>query len=122
MAQFRNYLGLTSTGKKIPKYRKKKRRDIGSDPLLTKLDKNDKRVVYKNKVALLTTFYANVLDSKSKTLKKVKILDVVENKANPNFERAKIITKGALIKTEIGLAKVTSRPSRDGVVNAILIS
>ncbi|MEM5832609.1 MAG: 30S ribosomal protein S8e, partial [Candidatus Aenigmatarchaeota archaeon] len=39
----------------------------------------------------------------------------------PLYERRKIITKGAIIKTEIGLAKVTSRPSQHGVVNAILI-
>jgi len=38
-----------------------------------------------------------------------------------DFVRRKIITKGAIIKTELGLAKVTSRPSQDGVVNAVLI-
>lgn len=121
MAQYRNFLGLTTTGRKIPKYRKKKRREVGSDPILTKLSKNEKRVVYKNRIALLEASYANVFDLNSKSAKKVKILDVVENKANPNFERAKIITKGAVIKTEIGLAKVVSRPGRDGVVNAILL-
>ncbi|MGC8940910.1 MAG: 30S ribosomal protein S8e, partial [Candidatus Nanoarchaeia archaeon] len=32
-----------------------------------------------------------------------------------------VLTKGAIIETEDGLAKITSRPSRDGIVNAILI-
>jgi small subunit ribosomal protein S8e len=32
-----------------------------------------------------------------------------------------VITKGAIIETEDGLAKVTSKPSKDGVVNAVLI-
>jgi small subunit ribosomal protein S8e len=38
-----------------------------------------------------------------------------------DFVRRKIITIGAIIKTELGLSKVTSRPSQDGVVNAVLI-
>ena len=32
-----------------------------------------------------------------------------------------IITKGALIETELGKAIVTSRPGQDGVVNALLV-
>jgi small subunit ribosomal protein S8e len=32
-----------------------------------------------------------------------------------------VITKGAIIETEKGLAKVVSRPGQDGVVNAVLI-
>ena len=32
-----------------------------------------------------------------------------------------IITRGATILTEIGLARVTSKPGQDGVVNAVLI-
>jgi len=120
MAQFRNYLGRTYTGRKIPKYRKKKRGDVGSDPILTKLSQRHLVDVKDNRIVLKEALFANVLD-KDKKLKKVKIIDVVENKANPNFLRAKIITRGAIIKTEIGLAKVLSRPSRDGVINAILI-
>jgi small subunit ribosomal protein S8e len=45
----------------------------------------------------------------------------VENPANPHYVRRNIITKGAVIKTELGNAKVTSRPGQDGVVNAALI-
>jgi len=32
-----------------------------------------------------------------------------------------LLTKGALIETEIGLARVTSRPGQDGVVNAVRV-
>jgi small subunit ribosomal protein S8e len=32
-----------------------------------------------------------------------------------------IITKGAIIETELGLAKVVSRPGQHGVVNAVKI-
>ena len=50
-----------------------------------------------------------------------KILEVVENTANPNYVRQNIITKGSVIQTEKGKAKVTSRPGQHGVVNAVLI-
>jgi small subunit ribosomal protein S8e len=65
--------------------------------------------------------YANVTDPKSGKTKKVKILDVEENPANIDFSRRKIITRGAVINTEAGKAKVTSRPGQSGIVNAILI-
>ncbi|RLF79472.1 30S ribosomal protein S8e, partial [Thermococci archaeon] len=41
--------------------------------------------------------------------------------ANRQYVRRNIITKGAIIQTEIGKAIVTSRPGQDGVVNAVLI-
>ncbi|MBI5061223.1 MAG: 30S ribosomal protein S8e [Candidatus Aenigmarchaeota archaeon] len=52
---------------------------------------------------------------------KVGIKSVIENPADPHFVRRNIITKGAIIDTDIGKARVTSRPGRDGVVNAILV-
>ena len=45
---------------------------------------------------------------------------VAENPANPNYVRRNIITKGALIDTDAGTARVTSRPGQDGQVNAVL--
>lgn len=45
---------------------------------------------------------------------------VVENPANPNYVRRNIITKGALIQTGEGLARVTSRPGQTGQVSAVL--
>ena len=38
-----------------------------------------------------------------------------------NYVRRNIITKGAVVETPEGNAKVTSRPGQDGVVNGILI-
>jgi len=36
--------------------------------------------------------------------------------------RRNILTRGAVIKTEIGDARITNRPGQDGVVNAILLT
>ena len=65
--------------------------------------------------------YANVHDPKTGHTKKVKILAVVKNPADRNLDRMKVITKGTIIETELGTAKVTSRPGQDGTVNAVLI-
>jgi small subunit ribosomal protein S8e len=49
------------------------------------------------------------------------LVDVVENAANPNYVRRNIVTKGAVIETGEGRARVTSRPGQDGQVNAVLL-
>ena len=49
-------------------------------------------------------------------------MEVIENTANPNYVRQNIITKGSVIETEKGKAKVTSRPGQHGVVNAVLLT
>lgn len=54
-------------------------------------------------------------------IKRAKILTVKENAANPQFVRSNIITKGCIIETELGKARVTSRPGQNGSVDAILV-
>lgn len=51
----------------------------------------------------------------------VEITAVLENTANPDFVRRDILTKGTIIETEKGKARVTSRPGQDGTINAVLI-
>jgi small subunit ribosomal protein S8e len=62
---------------------------------------------------------ANVSDGAGKTARS-KILRVKKSPANRDYERRGVITKGAVIDTETGEALVTSRPTDDGVVNAVL--
>ena len=50
-----------------------------------------------------------------------KIETVKDNKANLHYMRRNILTKGAVIKTELGDARITNRPGQDGVINAILL-
>ena len=56
---------------------------------------------------------------------KAKIIDVVENQANKQYVRQKIITQGAIVKVHLDdkdvLAKVTSRPGQSGQVSAVLV-
>ena len=74
------------------------------------------------KVGMLYAEYANVVDKKTNTTKKVKILNVTANPSDPNFVQRNIINKGAKISTEAGDAIVTSRPGQDGAINAVLIN
>lgn len=72
------------------------------------------------KVAAKRVQYANVVDESNKVVR-VKILGLIKNPASKDYERRQVITKGAVIKTELGLARVTSRPGQNGVVNAVLV-
>ncbi len=72
------------------------------------------------KRGLKSANYANVVDSSTKQVTRTKILKVVGNPANRDYERRGVITRGSSIETEKGVALVTSRPGQDGQVNAIL--
>jgi len=121
----RGLIGRSYTGAKLKPARKKKKRELGSEPTHTKIGEEKRKVIKTYggniKVRLYYALFANVYDPQTKKYQKVKILDVIKSPDNVDFVRRKIITKGCIIKTEIGNAKVTSRPSQDGIVNAVLI-
>jgi len=73
------------------------------------------------KVRLYKTSIANVTDPKTHTTKTAKIITVSGNPSNVHYVRRNIINRGAIIKTELGSARVTNRPGQDGIVNAVLI-
>ena len=113
------------TGSRYIAYRKKKLHEIGGQPTLTKMAPRKLRATRIKgsnlKHKLLSTEYVNLADPKSKKVQKVKVTTVVENPANRNFVRRSILTKGTVIETEKGKARVTSRPGQEGTVNAVLI-
>lgn len=74
------------------------------------------------KVKVLSDKFVSVTNSKSGKTEKADILRVVSNRANVDYNRRGVITKGAEIETSLGLARVTSRPGNDGVINAVLIA
>jgi small subunit ribosomal protein S8e len=65
--------------------------------------------------------FANVSSGSGKVTKS-KIIRVKSSPANRDYQRRGVITKGAVLETEAGEAVVTSRPTADGVVNAVLTS
>jgi len=113
-----------STGGRYRPFRKKRKHEIGREQQFAFLG-SARLKLYRTKggnrkVRVLGAEFANVLDPKTSVTKKVKILTVKENESNPHFVTRNIVTRGATVQTELGLAKVTSRPGQDGVVNAVL--
>lgn len=113
-----------SGGKKTT-MRDRKKYEMGSGPTKTTIGaakkKLDRGFGGNIKGRLMRAETANVLDPKSNKYSVVKIITEKENPADRNFARMNIVTKGAVIQTELGLARVTSRPGQDGVVNAVLL-
>ena len=71
------------------------------------------------KTAIKTIDSVNLaLDSK---IKRVKIIKVLENVTNNDYQRRGVISKGAILETEEGKCRVVSRPGQHGTVNAILV-
>lgn len=73
------------------------------------------------KTALKFGAFANLTDPVSKKTTHSKILQVIRNPANKDYERRGVISKGALLETDSGIAKVISRPGQDGCINAVLV-
>jgi small subunit ribosomal protein S8e len=74
------------------------------------------------KVKLFKDNQASVTDPKTGKTEKTTITRVIKNRANVDYNRRGVITKGAEIETTLGTARVTSRPGIDGVINAVLTS
>ena len=71
------------------------------------------------KTSLKTINFVNLaVDS---NVKKVKILKVLENATNNDYQRRGVISKGAILETKEGKCRVVSRPGQHGVINAILV-
>ena len=109
------------------KYKKivKKLKNKGNLPTLTKVAETKSKTIKGRsgitKTRLLQVNIANVYNPKTKKYKKAKIETILESPANRNYVRRNILTKGAIIKTELGKAKVTSRPGQEPVINAVII-
>lgn len=114
------------TGGKRRPYRGKRKFEQGSFPVETVLGEPKRKIERGRggnvKVKVLSDRYACVTDLKTGKTEKAEILRVVKNPANVDYNRRGVITKGAIIETSLGLARVTSRPGQNGVINAVLIS
>ncbi|MCH8519729.1 MAG: 30S ribosomal protein S8e [Nanoarchaeota archaeon] len=115
-SQFRSR--RTVSGKRYKDVRKKRLGELAGTPTLTLIGKERvkvKRVKGGNvKQSLLKTEFVCV-NEKGKTTK-LAINAVATNPANIHYTRRNVITKGAIVKTEKGDVKITSRPGQSGVL------
>ena len=113
------------TGGRLIRQRGKKKYELGGEQANTHLGETIRKTVKtlggQLKVRLLRAQTAIVTDPTTKTSKTVKIETVTGNPANTHYVRRNIVTKGSIIKTEIGSARVTNRPGQEGSINAVLI-
>ncbi|ERG89913.1 MAG: ribosomal protein S8.e [halophilic archaeon J07HX5] len=111
------------TGGRRRPNRDRRKHEIGSEPTETRIGEPSLKTVAtrgtEQKVRALQTNTANVATDDGVT--DAELIDVVENPADPNYVRRNIVTKGAVIETSEGQARVTSRPGQDGQVNAVLL-
>jgi small subunit ribosomal protein S8e len=115
----------TATGAKLNRLSKKKKMQRGSKFLETKIHAKKTKMVRKRggrtKANLLSVDFVNISDTKTGKTTKAKILSVQDNPANPHYVRRNIITKGAVLKTDAGAVRVTSRPGQNGTVSGVLL-
>jgi small subunit ribosomal protein S8e len=116
--------GRKISGGRYIKNRKKKLHEISGQKRTVKIGeekRKSKRVMGGNKkTCLLKVKFVNV-KIKNKNPKKVEIKDVLETPSNRFLARQNIITKGTIVKTELGKVKITNRPTQEGVANGVLI-
>lgn len=115
----------TNTGARIRKARSKRKHQLGRTPTETLMGETSRRLVdsrSKNKkTPALRIDFVNVTDPSKNETVRAELLDVEKNEANMDYQRRKVITRGTIIKTSKGRARVTSRPGQHGVLNAVLI-
>lgn len=112
---------------KTTKARKKRKYGIGRHPVETVIAEDKRKKIGTKggsfKVKLVSAKYANVVIEGKPV--KCEITGFIENPANKEYTKRKVITKGALInvkppgdKKELKV-RVVSRPGQDGTVNAV---
>ena len=116
----------SSGGRRVAAHKKRKF-EIGRESQPATLGEPKRKTVRTRgghqRVRIITGNQVIVTDPKTGKARKADIVPpgVVTNAANPHYVRRNIITKGAVVKTTLGLARVTSRPGQDGTLNGVLV-
>lgn len=126
MDNYHGQLGTTTkgTGGKRGRMTDKKLRFVGGGFTATKVGKKELRLLKSSrgnttKVKLKAAQFVNVVTKEG--MKKVAMRTVLETPDNRHHARQNIVTKGAVVDTEIGKVKITNRVGQDGVVNGRLL-
>lgn len=116
--------GRKISGGKYIQRRKKKSYERKGQKINVKLGENKRKVSrvrggnVKTKMLKANTVNVTTLDKK---IKMAKIENVLETPSNRFLARQNIITKGTIIKTDLGKVKITNRPTQEGILNGILM-
>lgn len=104
---------------------KKKKSKFGRNPIETKIGEHKVKSIRirgdNTKVKAYSVNKIVVTNPKDHTSKIGTIKGVISNKASVDLQRRNIITKGAIVNTDLGKVKITTRPGQVGQVNGILL-
>lgn len=123
MARWQGLSKRTKSGSRLKKHHEKRKAELGRPEAQTIIGeprvKKIRTMGGNFKLRAYRYDYCNLTDPETKKSEKVRILDVETNPANKEFTRRKVMTKGALIRTEKGYAIITNRPGQEGFIQAI---
>ena len=124
MAQWHGVSKRKATGGRLVKSRGKRRTEISAEKQYAVIGESKNKIYRKTgsnqTIRILSENMISVNDPKTGKTKRVEISNVVENPSNPNYVRRNILVKGAIVETELGLVRISSRPGQDGVINGVL--
>jgi small subunit ribosomal protein S8e len=113
------------TGGVKSRYRGKRKYELGGPFTASTLGKDS--IVRRDtgrggtvKLRVVKASHVNVVGQSGKVVK-TPIQAIERTPANVEYARRGIITKGAIVRVEQGLVRITSRPGRHGVLNGALI-
>lgn len=115
-----------ATGGRYKASRAKRKYELGRAATNTVIAEKDQKKELRGmggskKAILLHVNSVNLFNPKTKKFEKTKVKTVKESPANMNYVRRNILTKGTIIETEKGKARITSRPGQNGSLNAVLV-
>ncbi|MGD0977833.1 MAG: 30S ribosomal protein S8e [Candidatus Bathyarchaeia archaeon] len=114
----------TQSGARRKGYRKKRKYEQGTFPAETLMGEQKRKVARGRggnlKLKILSEKQVSVTDPKTGKTEKTEVVRVVKNPANIDYDRRGVITKGAVVETPLGQARITSRPGQHGILNAVL--
>jgi small subunit ribosomal protein S8e len=112
------------TGARKKSYRKKRKYEQGTFPAETLMGEQKRKVARGRggnlKLKILSEKQVCVTNSKTGKTEKTEVVRVIKNPANIDYDRRGVITKGAVVETPLGQARITSRPGQHGILNAVL--
>lgn len=115
--------GRKISGGKYKKPRKKKKYELSGQARTVRLgDKKTKflRVMGGNKkiISLAQNKMNIIIKGKAK---QADIKNVIETPSNRFLARQNVLVKSAIVETSLGKARITNRPSQEGIIQGVLV-
>ena len=125
MAQWHGISRRKPSGGRKVRARGKRSTEISTEKQLALIGESKKKIYRRTGgntlVRVLAADKVSINDPKTGKTTLGTIENVIENESDPNYVRRNVLVKGAIIETNKGRVKITSRPGKDGGINGVLI-